>query len=82
MKIWETDQCDQHWYFEEYQKMNRVISRSTRKWIDLQLNRGHRTPKTTEDNDTRPIFSAFVNWHYTDAYDIRKTMIRLPKIPK
>ena len=50
--------------------------------LDLQLNRGHRTPKTTEDNDTRPIFAEFVNWRYADADDIRKTMIRLPKIPK
>ena len=50
--------------------------------LDLQLNRGHRTPKTTEDNDTRPIFAAFVNWRYADADDIRKTMIRLQKFPK
>ena len=24
-EVWETDQCDQHWDSEEYQKMNRVI---------------------------------------------------------
>ena len=29
--------------------------------LDLQLSRTHRTPKTTEDNNTRPIFTAFVN---------------------
>ena len=43
--------------------------------LDLQLSRAHRTPKTTEDNDTRPIFAAFVNWRYAD--DISKRMIRL-----
>ena len=26
----------------------------------------HLTSKTTEDNDTRPIFAAFVNWRYAD----------------
>ena len=32
--------------------------------LDLQLRRGHITPKTTEDNNTRPVFAAFVNWCY------------------
>ena len=43
--------------------------------LDLQLSRARKTPKTMEDNDTRPIFAAFVNWRYAD--DIRKRMIRL-----
>ena len=41
--------------------------------LDLQQSRTHRTPKTTKDNDTRPIFAVFVNWYYAD--DIRKRMI-------
>ena len=41
--------------------------------LDLQLSRAHKTPKTTEDNDTRAIFAAFVNWRYADY--IRKRMI-------
>ena len=43
--------------------------------LDLQVSRAHRTPKTTEDNDIRPIFDAFVDWRYVD--DIRKRMIQL-----
>ena len=43
--------------------------------LDLQLSRAHKTPKTTENNDTRTIFAAFVDWRYAD--DIRKRMIRL-----
>ena len=43
--------------------------------LDLQVSRAHRTPKTTEDNDIRPIFDAFVDWRYAD--DIRKRMIQL-----
>ena len=42
--------------------------------LDLKLSSSHRSPKTTEDNDTRPIFAAFVNWRY--ANDIRERMIR------
>ena len=42
--------------------------------LDLKLSNSHRSPKTTEDNDTRPIFAAFVNWCYAD--DIRESMIR------
>ena len=43
--------------------------------LDLQLSSARKTPKTMEDNDTRPIFAAFVNYRYTD--DIRKRMIQL-----
>ena len=43
--------------------------------LDLQLSRAHKTLKTTEDNDTRAIFAAFVNWRYADY--IRKRMIWL-----
>ena len=51
--------------------------------LELQLSGAHRTPKTTEDNDTKPFFPAFVNWRYAD--DVRKRMIclhaeRKPKI--
>ena len=43
--------------------------------LDLQPSRAQRTPKTTDDNNTTPIFAVFVNWHYAD--DIRTKVILL-----
>ena len=41
--------------------------------MDMQVSRAHRTPKSVYDNNCRPIFVQFVNWHY--AKNIRKKLI-------
>ena len=43
--------------------------------VNMQVSKAHRNPKSAHDNQCRPTFVQFVNWHY--AVDIHKKLIGL-----
>ena len=43
--------------------------------VNMQVSKAHRNPKSANDNQCRPIFVQFVNWHY--VVDIHKKLIGL-----